>query len=67
MEEAEQEDEGKGEEWEMETADLGLEDGKGQEGEDDAGRGSEDDVEDEETHEDFDDLARSCLGGRRRW
>lgn len=31
----------------METADFGLEDGKGQEGEEDAGRGSEDDVEEE--------------------
>lgn len=36
----------------METADLGLEDGKGQEGDEDAGRGSEEDVEEEETEED---------------
>ncbi len=51
----------------METAALGLD--VEQAGEEDEGRGSEEDVEDETMEEWYalEDLIRSCLSGKRRW
>lgn len=69
MEEAEEQDEGRGEEWEMETVALGLEEEE-QAGEEDEGRGREEEVEEEEMIEEWyalEDLIRSCLSGKRRW
>lgn len=51
----------------METAALGLD--EEQAGEEDEGRGSEEEVEDEMMEEWYalEDLIRSCLSGKRRW
>lgn len=47
MEDAEEQDEGRGEEWEIETVALGLEEEE-QAGEEDEGRGREEEVGEEE-------------------
>lgn len=51
VDEAEDVEEGRVEEWEMETAVLGLEEEEGQEGEEDEGRGREEEAEEEEMEE----------------